>query len=61
MTKLARWRKSSHSNETATCVELSGDLDAVRDSKNPNGPALRVAGLPRFLDAIKSGVFDQTR
>ena len=61
MTKLPRWRKSSHSNETATCVELAGDLDALRDSKNPDGPVLRVAGLTRFLNEIKAGTFDRAR
>lgn len=61
MTKLPRWRKSSHSNETATCVELAGDLDALRDSKNPDGPVLRVAGLLWFLDEVKAGKFDQAR
>lgn len=28
------WRKSSRS-ETAECVEVRGDLTALRDSKNP--------------------------
>lgn len=37
------WQKSSRSNEQDNCVEcapLSGDI-AVRDSKDPAGPALR--------------------
>ncbi|MFG2090453.1 MULTISPECIES: DUF397 domain-containing protein [unclassified Spirillospora] len=39
----APWRKSSHSGSGDQCVEvapLSGDLCAVRDSKDPSGPAL---------------------
>ena len=37
------WRKSSRSGSDPTggCVELSGDLQAVRDSKNPGGPVLK--------------------
>lgn len=61
MTNLSRWRKSTHSNETATCVEVYGDLDALRDSEDPNGPVLHVAGLPRFLDEVKTGTFDRPR
>ncbi|WP_131742030.1 DUF397 domain-containing protein [Actinomadura roseirufa] len=39
----AAWRKSSHSGSGDQCVEvasLSSELRAVRDSKDPNGPAL---------------------
>ncbi len=39
----ATWRKSNRSNGQYNCVEVA-DLDgghrAVRDSKNPSGPAL---------------------
>jgi hypothetical protein len=35
-----RWRKASHSGSQNACVELHGDLTAVRDSKNPTGPIL---------------------
>jgi hypothetical protein len=35
MTAPRGWRKSSFSGEQTDCVELSGGLDAVRDSKNP--------------------------
>lgn len=39
----ARWRKSSYSGQNGECVEVSaqraGEV-AVRDSKNPDGPAL---------------------
>ncbi|MDX3231517.1 DUF397 domain-containing protein [Streptomyces sp. ME19-01-6] len=40
----ASWRKSSYSNnDGGACVEVAGnlpDLVPVRDSKNPDGPAL---------------------
>jgi hypothetical protein len=41
----AAWRKSSHSGQTGNCVEVAGGLlctVAVRDSKDPDGPALLV-------------------
>jgi hypothetical protein len=42
----ATWRKSSHSGANGgNCVEVARDLPgavAVRDSKNPHGPALLV-------------------
>lgn len=38
----AAWRKSSYSGQDGKCVELAGlpGRIAVRDSKNPDGPAL---------------------
>jgi hypothetical protein len=52
------WRKSSHSGEQGgTCVEVAalGRAVAVRDSKNPDGPALRFAPAEwsTFLTAVK--------
>lgn len=41
----ASWRKSSYSGGEGDCVEIAvllGGL-AIRDSKNPKGPALRFA------------------
>ena len=35
-----QWRKSSSSGGTGDCVEVTPQ--AVRDSKNPEGPTLRV-------------------
>ncbi|HEU0089611.1 MAG TPA: DUF397 domain-containing protein [Pseudonocardiaceae bacterium] len=41
----ATWRKSSYSGASGDCVEIAALADggrAVRDSKNPAGPALIV-------------------
>lgn len=51
------WRKSSRSNGSSSCVELNRTLDAVRDSKNPEGPVLPVAGLAALVREIRSGSF----
>ena len=48
-----RWRRSSYSSSGADCVELA-DGGAVRDSKNPAGPVLRVDPR-RLVAAVKSG------
>lgn len=54
------WRKSSYSNGSGgDCVEVA-DLDgryAVRDSKNPAGPALTVTrtGWSAFITGVRSG------
>jgi hypothetical protein len=48
-----QWRKSSFSNGNGgACVEVA--LDAVRDSKNPNGGVLRT-DLTALLTTVKSG------
>lgn len=54
----AVWRKSSRSGSGDQCVEmaaLSSDLRAVRDSKDPAGPALVLtpSAWRGLLDAIK--------
>ena len=54
MTAFTRWRKSSRSTNTATCVELAHTLDAVRDSKNPTGSHLHI-NVGALLDAVKAG------
>jgi hypothetical protein len=55
---MSKWRKSSKSNSGASCVEVRNDLAAIRDSKDPAGPALGtdVAGL---LNLVKSGRLDR--
>lgn len=55
----ARWRKSSYSNGNGQCVEVAF-LDqggvAVRDSKDPNGPALLFTAAE--WDAFSAGMAD---
>jgi hypothetical protein len=57
------WRKSSHSGGSGDCVEMAvvPFAVAIRDSKNPTGPAL--AFTPQqwdlFLSGVKAGRFDQ--
>lgn len=52
------WRKASRSQNGADCVEVRGTLDLVRDSKNPNGPAL-CADMRVLTLAIKAGQLDR--
>ena len=59
----AVWRKSSRSGGQGNCVEvaaLDGDTVAVRDSKNPTGPALSftAAEWNAFLAGTRDGRFD---
>ncbi|WP_030463777.1 DUF397 domain-containing protein [Kitasatospora sp. NRRL B-11411] len=62
----ARWTKSSHSTDGGNCVEFAPEFTAthglvpVRDSKDPQGPALLFAetAFTAFVTAVKSGRFD---
>jgi hypothetical protein len=61
----AEWRKSTYSNGQSNCVEVAANLDgivAVRDSKDPHGPALIFTPdqWQRFAAGVKSGDFDLT-
>jgi hypothetical protein len=52
----ARWRKSSYSSDSNTCVEVAfaGQAAGLRDSKHTDGPVLTfpVASLNALLEAI---------
>lgn len=53
----AIWRKSAYSNNGGNCVEVARNLPgvvAVRDSKDPGGPALIFT--PADWEAFTAGV-----
>ena len=60
----AAWRTSSYTNgQGGACVEVAELADghrAVRDSKNPTGPALTfaVAEWAAFTAGVRAGEFD---
>lgn len=59
----ALWRKSSISNSQGACVELAkvgADEFAVRNSRNPDGPALIYtrAEIAALVEGVKMGEFD---
>ena len=62
----AQWRKSSYSNgDGGNCVEVAPgypDIVPVRDSKDPDGPALVFPNdaFAAFVTAIKAGEFPAT-
>ena len=60
---MARWRKSRASNPSGCCVEVAALPDgavAVRNSRDPAGPALVYtrAEVAAFLTGVKNGEFD---
>jgi len=55
-----KWTKSSHSNPNGNCVELAQLADgiiAVRNSRQPAGPALLCARaeMAMFVKAVRDG------
>jgi hypothetical protein len=59
----ARWRKSARSSAQGNCIELAqlpGAGVAVRNSRDPEGPALVFtdAEFDAFLGGVKDGDFD---
>ncbi|SDY42368.1 protein of unknown function [Saccharopolyspora shandongensis] len=52
------WQKSSYTGPNGNCVELSRPRGLVRDSKDPNGPWLRV-DVGSLIHAAKTGRFER--
>ncbi|MEV7598964.1 DUF397 domain-containing protein [Kitasatospora sp. NPDC089797] len=60
----AAWFKSSYSNNGGNCVEVTADfpgLAPVRDSKDPQGPALvfSAEAWRSFVAAVHGGEFGE--
>ncbi|MEU3065341.1 DUF397 domain-containing protein [Streptomyces sp. NPDC007027] len=63
-----QWVKSSYSGNGGSCIEWAPatasttGIVPVRDSKNPDGPALAVAAaaFSSFVAGVKAGGFDTT-
>ena len=58
-----QWRKAAASTANGNCVELAPTQDgvAMRDSKDPDGPVLRLTrqGLAALLASAKAGELDE--
>ena len=57
------WQKSHHSNPSGECVEMAalpGTSIAIRNSRDPDGPALicTKAEIGAFIQGAKNGEFD---
>jgi hypothetical protein len=62
MSESTRWVKATASATTGNCVEhrRHHDLIEVRDTKDPDGPVLRLrpAEFAAWLDGARRGEFD---
>ncbi|MHB9861871.1 DUF397 domain-containing protein [Streptomyces sp. YIM S03343] len=52
-----QYRKSSYSDQVAECIEIATNVPttvAIRDSKNPTGPRIRITpeAWSNFLEAL---------
>ncbi|KIZ17931.1 DUF397 domain-containing protein [Streptomyces natalensis] len=61
-TQSPRWFKSSYSGNGGQCIEVASNIPGVvpvRDSKDPNGPALTFepSAWSSFVSAAKAGEF----
>ncbi|GAA3176699.1 MULTISPECIES: DUF397 domain-containing protein [Streptomyces] len=64
-TESPRWFKSSYSSNGGQCIEIAANLVAsrgvvpVRDSKDPQGPALSVdaTAFASFVAGVKADAF----
>ena len=64
-TEEPQWFKSSYSSNGGACIEIAANLVAthrtvpVRDSKDPQGPALAFGAdaFASFVQAVKTGEF----
>ncbi|MFJ2777950.1 DUF397 domain-containing protein [Kitasatospora sp. NPDC087315] len=61
-TPITQWRKSSHSNGQGDCIEVADGVPntvPVRDSKDPDGPALAFStdSWQSFVAGIRAGDF----
>ena len=59
-----QFRKSSFSNAECECVEIATNVPgivAIRDSKIPDGPIIRLCPAPwdTFRTALATGAFDR--
>ncbi|MFJ9952573.1 DUF397 domain-containing protein [Kitasatospora sp. NPDC091207] len=66
MTAEPQWFKSSHSSNGGNCIEAARNLVAdgivpVRDSKDPQGPALvfPATSFAAFVAAVQAGEFGE--
>ncbi|MFJ9694079.1 DUF397 domain-containing protein [Kitasatospora sp. NPDC101183] len=60
-TSSTRWRKSTYSSNGGNCIEVDdAHPGTVRDSKDPDGPALTfsVDAWHSFVTAVRTGEFD---